>query len=1071
MKCIKHLLGSRLKISLILISMLASINLYAQQIAVTGTIADEQGETMPGVNILIKGTTTGVITNVDGKFNINVPDANTVLQISFVGYTTQEITVGIQRIINVTLVEAATALDEVVVIGYGTAKRKDLTGSVSSVNAATISAIPVSSAVEAITGKLAGVQITSTEGSPDAEMKIRVRGGGSITGSNTPLMIVDGFPVESISDIPPSDIESIDVLKDGSSTAIYGSRGANGVILVTTKSGKEGKITVNYNAYVGWKKIAKTLDVLTPADYVKWQYERSLLADKPNEYTRYFGNYQDIDLYNDVPANNWQEQVFGRTGFTFNQNLSISGGGEKTKYAFSYNHINDEAIMQLSGYKRDNLSLKLNNKPNKRITLDFSMRYSNTQIDGGGTNEQNEKSSADPRLRNVMIYPSIPVKGLTDNTETDADFNLIEPLVSVSDNDRAQLRTNFNLSGGITWEIIDNLRFRTEIGLDNYHYNNDRFYGSSTYYVRNVPAAQYQGDPAVIFSKFYRRGIRNTNTLNYDFKKFMGNNGHNLNVMVGQEYLIEQSEELTSTVHGFPKSFSFSDVTKLSAQGVASSIENYLYPDNKLLSFFGRANYDFKSKYLLSATFRADGSSKFSEDNHWGYFPSVSAAWRISAEPFMESTRGWLTDLKLRASYGTAGNNNIPSSATIQPYETKNTSWVNGYNSYWAPTKTMANPDLLWETMVTRNLGMDITTLDGRLSSTIEVYLNNTKDLLIGFPTPGTGYDLQYRNLGKTQNKGLEITVNWTAIDQKDFGLSISGNIGFNRNKVKSLGSIMNDFTTDSGWASTEIGADYMTAVGRPVGQMYGYKSAGRYEVSDFSGYDAASDKWTLKDGVVDCSPVIGTIRPGSMKLQNLTAEDNLVNISDRTIIGDSNPLHTGGLTLNGRVYGFDVSASFTWSYGNDIYNANKIEYTSTSKYYSRNMIATMEDGKRWTNLLPDGTICNDPAQLEEMNENTSLWSPYMKQFIFSDWAVEDGSFLRLNTLTVGYTLPKELMQKIWIQNCRFYVTGYNVFCWTNYTGFDPEVSTRRKTALTPGVDYSAYPRSRSVVFGVNLSF
>jgi TonB-dependent starch-binding outer membrane protein SusC len=404
-------------------------------------------------------------------------------------------------------------------------------------------------------------------------------------------------------------------------------------------------------------------------------------------------------------------------------------------------------------------------------------------------------------------------------------------------------------------------------------------------------------------------------------------------------------------------------------------------------------------------------------------------------------------------------------------YVSSATSWINGFSNYWAASKTMPNSDLKWETTITRNIGLDFTVLGGKLNGSIEAYLNTTKDLLIQFPVSGTGYDYQYRNMGETQNKGIEATLNWTAIDKKNFGLSFSANIGFNKNKIKDLG-IMNDFGAETYWASSEIGYDFWIAKGGAVGKMYGYRSAGRYEVSDFEGYDTTSKEWILKEGVTDASAVVGTLRPGMMKLQNIDgSEDNKVTSDDREIIGDANPLHTGGFTINARAYGFDLSANFNWSYGNDVYNANKIEFTQTGKYQYRNMISDMADGKRWTNLNADGTICNDPAKLAEMNANTTMWSPYTARMVFSDWAVEDASFLRLNTLTLGYTLPKALLNKVKIQNLRFYVTGYNLFCITNYSGYDPEVSTIRKTNLTPGVDYSAYPKSRQFVIGVNLNF
>lgn len=1045
-----------------------SITATAQPVTVRGKIIEAgTNEPLPGVNVVVKGTTTGTITDFNGNYTLTVPSASSTLVFSFIGFTSQEMVVGNRSEINISLQPETIGIDEVVAIGYGTVRKRDITGSVASVSGDAIQAIPVATAAEALTGKLPGVQISATEGSPDAEIMIRVRGGGSITGDNTPLLIVDGFPVESISMIAPSDIESIDVLKDASSTAIYGSRGANGVIIVTTKRAREGRLSVNYNAYTSWKTMAKKLDVLKPYDFALWQYERALLDNSLDTYENIYGNVQDIDLYNEVVPNDWQSLVFGRTGFTFNHNLSVTGGTDKTNYNFSYSHINDKAIMQMSGYKRDNLTFKLTNKPNNKITLDLSLRYANTQIEGGGANEQNEVSSADSRLKYAMIYPPFPVPGLTDTGETDQSFNLYNPLVAIADNDRFQRTVAYNLNGSATWEVIDNMKLKTEIGLNDSRRSDDRFYGPTTYYVKNRPAGDLQGLPAVIFMNMERETIRNTNTLSYDFKKLVSDN-HRLNMLLGHEYIVETREDLETTVHGFPSSFSFSDATKLSAQGTAHSIDNYLYPDDILLSFFGRVNYDYKGKYLLSGTFRADGSSKFSEGNRWGYFPSAAFAWRISDESFMQSTRSWLDDMKVRFSYGTAGNNNIPSGQLAQTLEVRGTTWVNGFNSFWAGTKTMANPDLKWETTVTRNVGIDYTLLGGRLTGAFEGYINNTKDLLIQFPTPGTGYTDQYRNMGKTENRGVEATLNWIAVDKANFGLTVSGNIGFNKNEIKSLGQ-MENFTSESGWASTEIGADYWIETGGSVGKMYGYEAIGRYEVSDFEGF--INGNWILKEGVVNSQPVVGTLRPGSLKLKNQTPDDNIVNVSDRVIIGDANPLHTGGFTLNTRLYSFDLSAAFNWSYGNDIYNANKVEYTSTSKYHSRNMISMMESGNRWTNLREDMTISNDPAELAEMNANTTMWSPYMARYVFTDWAVEDGSFLRLNTLTLGYTMPKDLVNKIYLQNVRFYVSGYNVFLWTNYTGFDPEVSTRRKTPLTPGVDYSAYPKSRSIVFGVNLGF
>lgn len=1060
-----------------LLSLLAviSLSVSAQNVTVKGTVTDKTGETVIGASVVQKGNTSnGTITDIDGNFSLSVP-SNATLIISYVGMTTQEVAVKGQRTINVVLADDAQALEEVVVIGYGTVKRKDLTGSVATVSSDVLAAVPVASATEALTGKMAGVQITTTEGSPDAEMKIRVRGGGSITGDNTPLFIVDGFPVESISDIPASDIEDISVLKDASSTAIYGSRGANGVILVTTKSGKEGKVNVSYNAYYSWKKIAKTLDVLSPKDYAKWQYELASLikSDDLSSYENYFGAYTDMDMYDNIAYNDWQDLTFGRTGNTFNHNLNINGGSDKIRYAFSYSHMNDKAIMEGSNYKRDNFSLKLNTKPVKNVTLDFSARYSDTDIKGGGANDVSSTYDSDKRLKYAVIYTPIPLSNLdTSAGSADDDLgNLYHPLTSISDNDREQERKTLNVAASLGWEIFKNFKVKTEVGYDDYRNSDQRYWGLTTYYIKNVPSDENQGKPAAQFANTNRHKFRNTNTISYDFSKLFKGDSHHLNAMIGHEWIITKSKVLTDIVHGFPESFTSQDAWKYSSQGVPFSIDNYINPDDKLLSYFGRVNYDFESKYLVSATFRADGSSKFASGNQWGYFPSAAVAWRVSSESFMEGTKSWLDDLKLRFSYGTAGNNNIPSGQMNLNYISSATSWINGFSNYWAASKTMPNSDLKWETTITRNIGLDFTVLGGKLNGSVEAYLNTTKDLLIQFPVSGTGYDYQYRNMGKTQNKGIEASLNWTAVDKKNWGLSFSANIGFNKNEIKDLG-IMNDFGAETYWASSEIGYDFWIAKGGSVGKMYGYRSAGRYEVSDFEGYDATSKKWILKEGVVDASAVVGTLRPGMMKLQNIDgSEDNKVTTADREIIGDANPLHTGGFTINARAYGFDLSANFNWSFGNDVYNANKIEFTQTGKYQYRNMISDMADGKRWTNLNADGTICNDPEQLAAMNANTTMWSPYTARMVFSDWAVEDASFLRLNTLTLGYTLPKALVSKAKIQNLRFYVTGYNLFCLTNYSGYDPEVSTIRKTNLTPGVDYSAYPKSRQFVVGVNLNF
>lgn len=1068
-----------LRFALVAATLTMSANGFAQTV-IKGNVTDNTGEPIIGASVVEDGNANnGGVTDIDGNFTVTLKGNSKKLKISYVGMKPQVVNVSGKSVINVKLEDDATSLNDVVVIGYGAVKKKDLTGAVATVDNKALTQVPVASASEALTGKMPGVQITTTEGSPDADVKIRVRGGGSITQSNDPLYIVDGFPVETISDIPASDIEDITVLKDASSTAIYGSRGANGVILVTTKGGKEGKTSVSYNAYYSWKKIAKKLDVLGARDYTEWQYELANLLDKTDNYEKYFGSYDDIDLYDNVATNDWQDIVYGRTGHTFNQNLNINGGSDKIKYAFSYARMDDKAIMQMSDFVRDNLSLKLNAKPTKRVSLDFQARWSKTKINGGGANEQSSTYNTDKRLRYAIQYTPYPVPGLSTDTDDDDTTNssFYNPVTSLKDNDQKRTRITFNMSGAFTWELYKNLKFKAEFGYDTYKVDTKRFFGPTTYYVKNVPASANQGLPAITLTNQYRTKFRNTNTVSYDFKDIFGkNSAHSLNVLLGEEYIIMKNELMTNTAHGFPANFTSAEAWKFTTQGTPFEINDFYDPDDILNSYFGRINYNYKEKYLLSATARADGSSKFAKGNRWGFFPSIAAAWRISSEPFMKGAEKWLDDLKLRLSYGTAGNNNISSGLLTQEFQANATSWINGYNSYISPSKTMANPDLKWETTITRNVGIDYTMFGSKLTGSIDAYWNNTKDLLIQYPVAGTGYDYQYRNMGETRNMGLEFALTWNAINKKNFGLTVGANISFNKNKVLSLGQIESIDNISTQWASSEIDQDFVIKKGEPIGQIWGYKSAGRYEVDDFDiAKSQEKGKWILKAGVADCSTVLNTsVRPGSMKLAEIKEnKTGKITTDDRTVIGDTNPAHTGGFNINARVYGFDLTANFNWSVGNDVYNANAIEYTQTSKYQYRNLIDKMASGSRWTNIDANGNLLNwnNAEELAALNANTAMWSPYTGKYVLTDYYVEDASFLRLSTLTLGYTLPTTLTKRVGINSLRFYVTAYNVFCITNYSGFDPEVSAIRRTNLTPGVDYSAYPKSRQFVIGLNLNF
>ena len=1066
------------KISLVILGLFAGI-LAASAQQIKGVVSDVNGEPLIGVSVFVDGTTLGVSTGVDGDYSINVPDAKgKTLVFSMIGLATKEVVIGNSMTINVVLEEDANFLDETVVIGYATVKRRDLMGSVTSVGNEALTQVPVASVGEALTGKMAGVQVTTTEGDPDAEIKIRVRGGGSITQDASPLYIVDGFPVESISDIPASDIQSIDVLKDAFSTAIYGSRGANGVVLVTTKSGASGKISVSYNAYWGQKKMANADAIQTGSsyDFVQNQYELAVLRDKvEDDFVKVFGVFEDMDLYKNVQKNDWVKKVFGNTGSTFNHNLSVSGSSDKVKWTASYAHVGDHAIMLGSDYKRDNLTFKTQYKPIKQITVDINARYSRTEVLGAGSNSMNDKgsTSSNGRLKHAVQYTPFPITGVATDSDLAEDYgDNAPPLKSVADNDNKRIRKNWTLNGAFTWHIIDNLNLKVEGGIDDYSQEDNRYYGLTTYYVGNN--ATIKGQPATSYNNAFRTKYRTTNTINYNFEEVLKNDDHKLDVLLGQEYILTKSNTLSSTIEGLPVFFDSQMAWNFMASGTPVASNNFYNPNEQLLSFFGRANYEFKGRYAVSATVRSDGSSKFEKGNQWGVFPSAAASWTISREDWMQNTSAWLDNLKLRYSYGTAGNNNIPANVSSLLFQANNTQWISMGNTWWGTTSVggksiMPNPDITWETTVSHNIGLDYSFLKSRITGSFEVYHNTTNDLLIQFPVAGSGYDYQYRNLGSVQNRGFEASVNFVIVEKKNFGLTLGGNISLNQNKVTSLGGLDKiEATTE--WASTEIGPDYIVTVGRPLGDMYGYISDGRYSVDEFT-HDGKS--WVANEGTVNASDVLGKefFRPGAMKLKDMNG-DGKITVDDKTIIGNAQPLGVGGFNLSGYLYGIDFSANFNYVFGNNIYNANKIEFSHSRKYSNRNLLSSMNVENRWTNIdWTTGEEITDADRLAEINAGTTMWNPGVNKAVFSDWAVEDGSFLRLQSATIGYTLPEKVTMKIKMQKLRIYATGTNLFCLTKYSGYDPEVDTRRKTPLTPGVDCSAYPKSIGFVVGANITF
>lgn len=1045
---------------------------------VTGKVVDEKGEELVGVSVKLKGTNRGVSTDVNGNFKLTVP-ANGVLVINYIGFEAKEVPVKGQKTVKVVMKSAANALDDVVVnIGFGTVKKRDLTGAVASIGAKDFAKIPLSSTESAIQGRMPGVQVQQTEGSPDANITIRLRGGGSISQDNAPLYIVDGFPVNSISNIAPTDIETMDVLKDASSGAIYGSRGANGVIIITTKGGKDGKTSVAYNGFVGMRTIMNYVPVLNPYEYVYYQYE----LDQSNTFNQYYGSFADMDIYKSQKGTNWQKQVFGRNAYQQNHNVSINGGNKSTKYNLGITRADEDAIMLGSNFQRNNISYKMNTELNKWVNIDFNSRFAYTVINGAGTSNG---TGANSRLRNSVKYaPTKGLRGFSDNVDDDqgaeAASLLFDPVLSTNDEYKRQQRLMANFNGAINWTPITGLRFRSEGGYEFNRNRNDQVWGPST-----SNARQYGGKPMARLNPTENDSWRFANTVTYDYKKIKG---HDFSIMAGQEMIKRTGNSITNESRFFPSDFSAKQVLAQFGLGTPIPTVTYINQPYTLASFFGRLSYSGKDKYLASATFRADGSSKFAQGNQWGYFPSVSLGWRISEEDFLKGAKDWMSSLKVRASYGAAGNDRIDDGLWRMNYvsSSENKPWFPGETEapQYIPSSRLDNPNLKWETTISRNLGVDYGFFNNRINGSLDFYHNTTKDLLIDAPIPtSSGFATQMRNVGQTANRGIELAINATVVQKKDWGINLAFNIARNWNKVEKFNNGDTNFKLyTSNWnGSASPTGDFMIQEGQPVGLMYGYKTAGRYSFDDFN-YDPATKKYTLKSGVADNSSITGAgsyFGPGSLKFEKLSSDDpSKITDNDRTIIGRAMPEYTGGFNLMGNYKGFDLSVFCNFVLGVDVYNANKIDYSTygQSRKY-QNISDEFKLGNRFTiidplngnNLLSGSNANRD--RLMELNQNTNLWSPIMTSTPFHSWAVEDGSFLRVNNITLGYTFPTNMLKKVLIKSLRVYATAYNLHTFTKYSGFDPEVSTRTDTPVTPNVDYSAYPKSRQFVAGVNVSF
>jgi TonB-linked SusC/RagA family outer membrane protein len=1061
------------KISILALLLTFVCSMYAQKATeIIGKVIDSEQLPLPGANVVVKGTSHGVTADSNGNYKIKVDDVNKdVLVFSFIGLDSKEVKVNGRTVINITLESSSVQLDEVVAIGYGKTTRKDLTGSVTSVKSSDINMAPVSNVGQALAGKLAGVQVISTSGAPDADIAIRVRGGTSITQSNEPLYVIDGFPTEDgLRGLDPSDIESIDVLKDASSTAIYGSRGANGVVLVTTKGGKEGRSVLTVDAYFGMKKITKTMPVLSSLDYVKLEYERML--NSPTDLTKitnYYGQFSEFnDIYGNRPGIDWQKQVFDNNDtYTRMFKVGFSGGNKTTKYNFSYAHNDDDGIMMGSGLKRNAVRFQFDQQLNKTLRASANITYTDETTNGLGSLGEVSYFS---RMQSIVQYTPVRGKGMDDNQllssrvddlQVDDSGNQMQnPIISIQSEQNTKYNKYLIMNGSVEWKPLSFLTYKGMVGQRQRDLIQDQFYTSESRQAINA------GAPYGSITTQNWKTFSISNTLSYNTKI---SPQQRFDAMIGQEYVTNFDRQLVTSSTNFPDdNFGIYDMSL----GTTPVAPTSYFEDDKMLSYFARANYSFNDKYLFNISFRADGSSKFGADNKWGYFPSGAFAWRASEEKFIKDLNVF-SNLKVRLSYGTSGNNRI---SNYQSLASMQGSWASVNKtvatSYYS--SRLANPDLKWETVVAKNIGFDLGFLDQRIQATIDIYQNDTKDLLLQALVPLlSGYPSITRNVGQTRNSGIELSLTTYNIKNKNFTWSTIFNISSNKNTVKKLYNA-DYFTQRSGWCSTsEFNQDdYRIQVGRSLGEMWGYKYAGVYNVDDFvitNGQFAkdANGKYVPKDGVVYDKTSIPY--PGAWKYADRNG-DGTITTDDMGVIGNGTPVCFGGITNTFVYKNFDLTVYCNYSIGNDIYNANKMYYTKLNNQH-RNVLSIASG--RFTNMDAMGNnITNDPDALRAANPNPTMASVTgASNLVFSSWDVEDGSFIRLNTVSLGYTLPKKALKTLNISSLRCYVTAYNLYTLTHYSGFDPEVNAKPNGNLTPGVDWGAYPRAFSLVAGLSMAF
>jgi len=1022
----------------------------AQTAVVKGSVSDADGPLM-GATVKVKGTSNATITDLDGKYTISVSPGQT-LEVSYIGYVSKDVKVGDKTTIDIIMEADGRLLSDVVVVGYGQMKRSDLTGSVVSVDDKAIKQSVPTSIDQVLQGRAAGVQIQANSGTPGGNSSIRIRGTNSINLTSQPIFVIDGVVIEtSTSDdssnplaaINPNDIVSMDILKDASATAIYGSRASNGVIMVTTRRGQKGDAMVTYDGYVGWQNMPKHLDVLNLQEYAQ-HYNAIADAQIKNP----SANFVRPDLLSE--GTDWQDELF-RNAFTTSHNVGISGGKEGISYAFSGGYLDQEGIALGSSFNR--LTLRSNIDAQLKSWLKGGISFSMTS--------SKQKLGTDNNLimNALRSQPSTAVYNADGGFDGPDDVWMPENPVAIALlRDNYNKKENFRLNTYLEATIIKGLTLKTEISAD---YNNQRYYYYEPDYQLGIKTNDIRtGKWTKTNSKYWSW----RNILTYDTAIA---EKHNINFMLGQEMSHSHWETQASTATGYLSN----SATDPSAGDVTQSTGTGSQVNSSIFSYFGRLFYNFDDRYLLTATLRRDGSSKFAEDNRWGWFPSAALAWKVSNENFLKDNKV-LNNLKLRLGWGATGNQNVENWAYMALLASKTTPWgtgvLNGNN---------ANPNLKWETTYSTNVGLDFAFFNNRIEFIVDWYYKKTKDLLLQMPLPGflgsTGQGAAtnpWANVGSIRNTGVEFTLNTVNIDKGDFLWRSNVVFSLNRNKVTAL-----DTENSELYYNLSIGSDNTnvtkTVVGKPIGQFWGYKVVGMFnKPEDFYYKDAQGN---VKQVALPEGETIGKNEAwlGDFIFADING-DGVITNDDQTFIGNPEPKFTWGFGNTFSYKGFDLTVFFTGSYGNDVINYNRrwTEITGSTSNLSKDVLGYA----RVEMIDPNGP--DDFRNYHVVNAGTTMPRLYTDSYKnlnnrMSDNYVEDGSYIRLQNVSLAYTFPKSWTKKIHLENLKIYCNIQNLFTWSEYKGYDPEVGSLYGNTLLNGVDYGRYPTPRIYTVGLNVAF